>query len=257
MKAYVINLPQDAARRESMYSELQKTPFADIEFVEGVDGRAMAPAELHEAFDFTRFIEQHYGCANSAEAGCALSHHKCWQLIADSREPAFIMEDDISFEGSWHTILEVTEKWLDSPEPRALILSRHFFYRERESTTGVIFTRPLMCYGAECYAINPACATLLLSLGKPSFLSDEWDYFISKGVDLRAIIPHPVKHGKHNASIIGSHYNERFDWEGIRHSVQPDIFLFNYPKNLILTTLNKLGIIRRHVSKEEYESLHS
>lgn len=230
---------------------LAGSPFTDVEFIDAVDGRAIGEAARRERFDYRRFGLRCYGQPSPGEVGCTLSHFDVWKRVAASGEPAIVMEDDISFRGEWGDLPQVMERWISRPGPRVLSLSRHFFYFKSESLPGYIISRPYMNYGTEFYVMSSAGAELLVSLGSPHYLADDWAYFSRQGLINCCILPHPVVHGCARGSIICDHYQSRRDWEGMRRSALPDIFLFDYYRTLMLTIFEKLHILRRHLGPSE------
>lgn len=245
MKSYVINLEKDAERREYMRRLLVSTPFADAEFVNAVDGRAMTAEQLSAAFDYEMYGRVHMAPPSAGEVGCALSHRSCWERVASVGEPAFVMEDDIELEWPLDEVAEFAASWLDSPKPRVLNLTRNCFYFALQRVGVSRPVRAYQCYNAWCYGINAAAARILLSR-PPHTLSDEWGYFRRWGVDVRVPVPHPVVVRDDSPSSIGEHYCDRFDRDGVRRSVLPGMMHYNYLPNLLLTILSKVGVFRKY-----------
>ncbi len=245
MKAYVINLPQATARREHMRQLLRSTPFTDVEFINGIDVRAISETELCHIFDFEMYGRVHLVPPSRTEVGCALAHRKCWERIADSGMNAFILEDDIELEGALDNYVDFASDWLDSPSPRVYNLTRNFYYFSLRPTDLRRPVRGYQCYNAWCYGMNTAAAKVLLSR-PPHTLSDEWGYFRRWGIDVRVPVPHPVFIPSDNISSIGEHYCDRFDRDGARRSVQPGMPHFDYLPNLMLFILSRLGICYKY-----------
>ncbi len=245
MKAYVVNLPSDVGRRRAMERELAATPFADAEFVEAVDGRLMSAAELEEAFDFEAYGRRRVGRPQPGEVGCVLSHRLLWRRIADSGEPSVIFEDDIAFDGEWTDVLEFARTWLAADSPRALLLPRHFFYTRLEPAVGAgRVARPIQGFGTECYMINAPGARLLLSIGRPSFIADEWDYFHSRGLGLLAFVPHPVAVNARFDSNIESRHDWQYDYDGAVSTAANYPCLFEYTRILNRMLLRRLHLLK-------------
>lgn len=248
MKAYVINLEKDTDRRRAMERELTGTPFADVEFVKAVDGRLMSERELKEAFDYEKFAMRHIGRPQPGEVGCALSHRTVWQKIAKGDTPAVVFEDDVTFEGSWDDILSFALPWLDSERPRTLLMPRHFFYaRLRRAIGEGKVARPIQGFGAECYMMNAVAARLLVALGRPSFIADEWDYFRSCGLDLLAFIPHPVNINTRFDSNIVSRQLWCYDYDGAVQAVTNTPVLFDSIKIAFRAFLRDLHIFGQYI----------
>lgn len=214
MKAYIINLDCDTLRREDMLDKIAATPVADAEIFDAVDGRTMSPDEAARRFDFERFARMHRSPRpNPGEVGCSLSHYSLWQRIAAGREPAIILEDDIHFTGPWKQPLEYCADWLASDEPRVVLMVRQFFYRRaKEVLPGVRAARPISACGTECYIINPAGARLLVNLGRPHYVADEWDYYASQGLQISALLDHPVSVDYDYATNIPTRSAWNHDW---------------------------------------------
>lgn len=250
MKAYVVNLPSDTVRRQAMERELASTPFADVEFVAAIDGRLMSETELAEAFDFEAYGRRRVGRPQPGEVGCALSHRLLWQRIADGGQPAIVFEDDITFDGSWSDVLAFADSWLATEQPRALLLPRHFFYTRLRVAAGTgRVTRPIQGFGAECYMLNAAGARLLLGLGRPSFIADEWDYFCSRGLDLLAFVPHPVVVNARFDSNIASRHDWQYDYDGAARVASNHPCIFDYIKILKRMVLRKLHLL--HIYRKD------
>lgn len=251
MKALIINLPSHTLRRRLMEQSIADTPFDSHEFVDGVDARAMSERQRREAFDYEGFAGLHLIPPGVGEVGCALAHRKAWQRVADLGEPAAVLEDDLRFDKDWEGIMEFAAGWLAADEPRALLLPRHFFYRQPESAGNRQLATPYNCYGGEFYMLNPAGARLLLNLGRPHFVADDWDYFRKNGLNVKAMFPHPVIVDDGGVSAIGGHIHERMDWDGAARSVNPGVLLFDFYSMLGLVIGFRAGFLKRYLSASE------
>ena len=254
MKAYVINLAHAVERRQHMEAVMNNSPFAaDWELLVGVNGRRMTAEELHQAFDYEAFGIRRMCIPTQGEVGCTLSHYAFWQRVADADAPAVVFEDDLHFEGPWDDVLAFAEPWLDSPEPRALLLPRHFFYRRAHRVDGGVVARPRIAYGTECYFINPAGARLMLSLGKPAYVADEWDYYHSRGLQLKAFIPHPIVLEPETQSHIVGRASDRYQWRAAAMAVTAPVFSFGYEPILLTTILHHLRYLHKYLSPTEQQ----
>lgn len=252
MKVFIINMPKDTARRANMENVIKSSPFKDdYEFVAGVNGRAMDADRLREVFDYDAFGRRRIGRPLQGEVGCTLSHHGLWQRIAAMDSPAMVLEDDLHFEGPWDEVLEFAGKWLATDEPRTLLLPRHFFYTRSKSIGNHKIARPIMGFGTECYIMNPAGARLLLSLGRPAYIADEWDYYHSRGLQLKAIFPHPIVLDEEFGSNIGSRANERLPWKAAARMATPELFSFGYLHTFMIIVRHKLGLLKKYLSPTE------
>lgn len=251
MKALIINLPRHISRRRLMEQSIADAPFDSHEFVDGVDARAMTEGQRREAFDYNGFASIHLIPPGVGEVGCALAHRKAWQRVAELGVPAAVLEDDLRFDNSWDGIPEFATKWLDTYEPRALLLPRHFFYRKAQTIGDRHIATPYNCYGGEFYMLNPAGAKLLLGLGRPRFVADDWDFYRKNGLNVKAMFPHPVIVDDGGVSSIGGHIHERMDWDGAARSVNPGVLLFDFYKMLGLVIGFRTVFLKRYLSISE------
>lgn len=251
MKALIINLPRHSARRRLMEQSIKDTPFDSYEFVDGVDARAMTEGQRRMAFDYAGFAAIHQIPPGIGEVGCALAHRKAWKRVAELGTPAAVLEDDLRFENDWNGITEFADNWLDTDEPRALLLPRHFFYRRTEPAGKRHMAEPYNCYGGEFYMLNPAGAQLLLGLGRPRFVADDWDFYRKNGLTVRAMFPHPVIVDDGGVSSIGGHIHERMDWDGAARSANPGVMLFDFYHMLGLVIGFRTGFLKRYLSISE------
>lgn len=253
MKAFIINMPHDTARRHNMESVLSTSPFKDdYEFINGVNGRAMDARQLRNEFDYEAFGHHAMGRPTQGEIGCTLSHHKIWQKIAEMTSPAVVLEDDLHFEGSWDTVLKYVKQWMLCDEPRVLLLPRHFFYRRGRRFDNATVARPIIGFGTECYFINPAGARHMLGLGKPFYIADDWDYFQRCGLQAKAIIPHPIVLDEDKfASNIDGRSPDRLPWRHAAASVIPETFTFGYRRIFHIILQHKLHLLKKYLSPTE------
>lgn len=244
MKAYVINLPQAVERRKTMKQRLASTPLADAVFVDGVDGRAMSQRQREERFDYKHFGRAFDSPPLPGEVGCALSHYNLWKMIAEGNESAIILEDDILIDGDLAPYIEWIENRLDSDEPRAVLLT-HFFVYDSESLIsekGTLDTaHAIQAYGTIFYAINPAGAKLILNLGKPAYVADDWRYFGSRGLDVRCFLEHPVNIIADDDTLIGRRVGYNLDAvEAFSRCSQPTFTALDHM--LYMTLCNKFKV---------------
>jgi glycosyl transferase family 25 len=93
MKAYVINLPRSAARRESISSELAALSIPH-EFVDAVDGREMT-ADDRAALVDEAAVAKYPHWLTPGQIGCSLSHRRVYERVAAGDDPvALVLEDD-------------------------------------------------------------------------------------------------------------------------------------------------------------------
>lgn len=101
---FVINLPRDDKRRRDMSARLDQVGLP-YEFIEAVDGKAMAP-EYQALYDRTRRMRYFGRDLKLGELGCTFSHYKIFKKMdAENIEHAVILEDDAIFEKEFEQVL--------------------------------------------------------------------------------------------------------------------------------------------------------
>lgn len=91
--SYLINLTRDPERLAEMLARFRALGIAFTR-VDAVDGKMMTAAEL----DTVRAPHRAWLPLKPNEVACALSHHKCWQMIADgAASHGCVFEDDMLF----------------------------------------------------------------------------------------------------------------------------------------------------------------
>lgn len=244
VNSFIINLESDYSRRIAMKRRIQNTPFENAQFFGGISGKIL-PEDIREnMFDIRKFREIFGSNASAGEIGCALSHFELWKKISELDGYFYILEDDIHLGDNWEFIIDYVDRRLISSLPRIVLLTHRFEYynRSKIDINGVVSVRPHNAWGTICYAINSSAARCLVNLGRPHYVADSWDYFISKGIDIRALLNHPVKVDfdfKSNIDGRASDFAKRVD--AIDHVPLPitDVFV---PKMLYDSLLIKFGI---------------
>lgn len=91
---FVINLPRDTARRDTMISRF--TPLgAALNFFDAIDGRALTPEQL-KLYDGAKRRRYFGRDLMAGEIGCLLSHRAIFQkMISENIDYAVILEDDV------------------------------------------------------------------------------------------------------------------------------------------------------------------
>lgn len=188
IKTLVVNLEKSKTRRKYMEELLAPYDFLDIEFIKAVDGRLLSFDEKADKFNMTKCVEIIGRKLNDGEIGCTLSHQKCYATISNNDYPyAIIFEDDITFINDFNTIRKINlDKILNTDVPTVLMLSGDYWYWRKKTVVSV-----LDCVGAYAYIINKAAANLLGSL-KACGTADNWSYFMSHGLKIKAIYPYLV-----------------------------------------------------------------
>jgi glycosyl transferase, family 25 len=204
MRSFVINLPRDAARMQTIAQRLDALglPF---ERFDAVDGRRLEPAEL-DAMYSAQANRVHYPQPLVAgEIGCYASHLALWQRIADSGDAAaLVLEDDVEPTPLLRPVLDALAAlppcWdmvkligRDSETPlqswplvdavAATAAARLIRYRRVPSLTGA-------------YAISRAGALRLLAARRPFFRPIDIDlrYWWECKLRVFGVAPYPVRH---------------------------------------------------------------
>ena len=250
MKAFIINMPENLTRRHNMVAEMAKTPFSHYEFVDGVNGRAMSDNERRKEFDYDAFVQLNLVQPSPGEVGCALAHRRAWEKVAAGGEPVFVFEDDVTFSGEdWKDITDYAHTWLNSPNPRVLLLNNWFFSPTLQHAGRLQVGTPIyLTVSAYAYAINPAGARFLYDLGRPHFVADAWDYYARRGLQIKDTCDHPVTQSAQCESTIGLHTYENLDWNAASRIVQPTPYIFFHELDFIMILLSRLRIFH-HVKK--------
>lgn len=84
LKTYVINLPKDQDRRESILKETAQFPWLDIEMIEAVYGKELSDEEKNTLFDGKKCAQYYGRVVLPGEIGCTLSHQTCYRYLLDT-----------------------------------------------------------------------------------------------------------------------------------------------------------------------------
>ena len=87
MKTYILNLPSALERRTFQTQQALRLGL-EAQFID-----AQTPADIPDAF-FQAHAFSWERPIKITEVACFMSHHQVWQQIADSHEPALVLEDD-------------------------------------------------------------------------------------------------------------------------------------------------------------------
>ena len=87
MKTYILNLPSALERRKFQTQQALRLGL-EAQFID-----AQTPADIPDAF-FQAHAFSWERPIKITEVACFMSHHQVWQQIADSHEPALVLEDD-------------------------------------------------------------------------------------------------------------------------------------------------------------------
>lgn len=208
IKTYIINLAKDLERRDNIAREVGKIKCLDPEWIEAVDGKKSGKEKLGEVFDYRKSKKYQSVDLSLGEVGCTLSHFECYKkLLASEQEVALVVEDDIGFEDEefLDEVLKLVVNYIKSRDASVLLLSAFFDY----SGEGMRFYNNYKIYdvykGAltSAYLINKSAARIIVDVGPPYWVADDWALFRRKGVRIYALSPSFVCHKDLFNSTIG------------------------------------------------------
>ena len=210
MHAYVINLARSPERRAHITQELRKTGLG-FDIVTGVDGRgldlddrAMIAPELLAKNDFP-----------AGAAGCALSHLEVYRkVIADGREHAIVLEDDVTLPADLASIVDQVIPHMTGAEVALLNYgSKDGLGLGREGCISLspssVLALPIDVTGlvnAAAYVITrAACERMSERLLPLRANADDWGFLYKEGVldRIRCVVPIPVTKSAAFESTIG------------------------------------------------------
>ncbi|MDE6020224.1 MAG: glycosyltransferase family 25 protein [Ruminococcus sp.] len=188
----MLNLNTSPERKEYMSGILRGMTSIDAEFVEAVDGRKLSDEERCREFDDDNFEKVYDRFARPGEIGCTLSHQKCYRKILKCEENSVIIfEDDIIVNGEFTKLLPEIETWLNTDEPRVLLLSGWFWhYKPHRFFEEYQIAKTVDGLLTHAYSINKAAARLMLD-EQPWYLADSWEMFRKRGINISGLKPHP------------------------------------------------------------------
>lgn len=186
---FVISLPDSAARRATLASNLQALDLP-FEVVDAIDGRTGLPSALDAAVD-RRGMQSRLGrVLTDAEIAAALSHAKAQRLVLDRGiKHALILEDDAICLPGLPLFLQA-----GGHEHAPLTLLHHLNARilKRSPVThlaGVdLCELAIPCFRATAYALTPKGAQYLLEANSPVIDTADWPGDITR---LGALVTEP------------------------------------------------------------------
>lgn len=197
LKTYVINLPKDLDRRESILKETGQIPWLDVEMTEAVYGKELTEEERSNSFNSKKFAQYYGRMVLPGEIGCTLSHRLCYQRLLNSDQSfALILEDDAHFVESTISkkfISAITE-FMNNPYPRILLLHANFEYEGNKlpfCDNYFLYTIYSALF-ATGYLINRSAANMLLKNELPYWIADDWKLFRRWGLHIYSIYPSVV-----------------------------------------------------------------
>lgn len=189
IKTYIVNLVTSIARKKYMQELLGAYPFLKQEFVEAIDGRVFSQEERLKVFDDKTCYKRYGHDIKGGEVGCTLSHFKCYNKLAESKDKfVLILEDDITIMRDLNSLdWKAVTEFMSVDEPRIMFLSGDYWYLDKRP-----FTRVFSAVGSYAYFINKAAARRIVTIKRPSNLADDWDVYKLLGVKLFAVHPYMI-----------------------------------------------------------------
>ncbi len=226
MTTYVINMEKDVEKRAQIESQLSEQTDLNYKIIKAVEGRKLTKEEIDRLADMHEFKTRYNTFATLPALGCSLSHYFLYQLIAESEDHcALILEDDALLSPDLKSSIPKVERFLNSDEPVAILLTPEFSY----SPTSAIklddnlnihpLSDGIMTSG---YYINKAAAKLLAGHLMPiRYLADAWKDFVAVGLKLYGIVPHLISYPEGMGEIGLSQHtnNNKTQWEEIRYKL--------------------------------------
>lgn len=194
IKTYIINLPKDKARKESILKETAAIGCLDCEVIEAVYGKELSSDEVLQLFNEKKFVCNYSRTLLPGEVGATLSHRKCYEmLLASGYDVALILEDDATFANKdmADDILRKALHYIGGNEPRILLLHADFNSTDKGTDLKNGYSLYSVYDGlfATAYLINRNAARLLLDTERPYWVADDWYRFRKQGVKIYSIYP--------------------------------------------------------------------
>lgn len=197
IKTYIINLPKDLERKESILKKIGQLSCLDIELIKAVYGKELADEEKEKLFNKEKYVRYYGRFVLPGEIGCTLSHRKCYQRLLDSeQEFVLILEDDARFVDAdlSSEFIDSISDFMNTSDPTVLLLHSDFDYVGKK----VSFCNKYSLYRvhdalfATAYLINKNAARLLLQKRYPYWVADDWRLFRRWGIRIYSLYPSVV-----------------------------------------------------------------
>lgn len=190
MQTYVVNLDSATTRWEAMEKQLSALglPYTRIR---AVDGRKLSPEEFRRLSNRFRFFLLNARRLQPCELGCALSHQRVYDRMAqDGIARALILEDDAVIDGE--RLAEAIKRFegVDPELPQIYLLAaRHADHIPKEGLHRI--KGPASC--AMAYLITASAAKRIREVNTPVFtLSDAWPIWQAYGIEASWLTPFAV-----------------------------------------------------------------
>lgn len=219
---FVINLERDRERRDYMQGVLGQLGLA-AEFVPGVDGQKLTPAEL-ALYDRDRCRHVYGSDMRPGEIGCYLGHYRLYErLLREGVELALILEDDVKIDPTLPGIVDgIAEMKLEDWSIIHLRSGRGNVYSGEGTAfqghtlatlpTGhkVQLLRTHVLSGG-AYFINQSGMRRMVEYGRRIFMPIDhtMDRYWENGILPMVVRPLPVGHNNEFASSIGKRASDR------------------------------------------------
>ena len=222
---FVINLPRDSARRQSMAARLDRLGHP-YRFVDAVDGRALD----QQSYD-QRLRRRYFGRElTSGEVGCLLSHKRVCEIICQEKIPfAIVLEDDAvlaeKFSSVIAALLRCSDKWdlvrfVGSPKihargfRRLLPLVENFWLIRLPTTPGGSHAYLLSGAAAEKLGWHLGCSFL------PMDILQGWSW--RTGLETLAVFPTLASQDVHSGTTIGEdRFSKQLSLQGLDRLLFP------------------------------------
>lgn len=194
IKTYVINLPKDQDRRESILRETSQFSILDIEMVKAVYGKELTDQEREDLFDSKKYSQYYGRNVLPGEIGGTLSHRKCYEYLLNTEKSfALILEDDAHFQSDFlgNDFWTAVEGIMNTEKPLILLLQANASYIGQAN----FFCRDYTLYPvyksvcATGYLVNKNAARLLLHEKRPYWVADDWFRFRKWGIVFYCVYP--------------------------------------------------------------------
>jgi GR25 family glycosyltransferase involved in LPS biosynthesis len=254
----VVNLERRKDRREHVEKILKNIPH---QFIKAVDGSTLhATKEIQSLFEGNDFNSR------KGVIGCALSHYYLWkQLLTDTKEYYFIMEDDIEVCDHFSEKLDSMNMSMKNHD--ICFLGYHMFEKHRDSSYQSeenIIVQPLQNIyigGFFAYSINKNGAKKMIDYIEKNGIKHGIDYLIKIGpVECMECKPHLVfsewnENGKLIDTDIQRDYTSLFESnyifvKGLDHHGNDKFCIkdFKFNENMNEIAVNTLGFVKDNVN---------
>lgn len=195
MQCFVINLPKDTDRKQSISEELQKAGI-EFSFFEAVNGaELMKNTNTADFYNEEKAIRERYRKMTAGEIGCALSHLKIYQKMQDENIPhALIMEDDVYIEtDNFRELVNKVELLYDENNPTVTLFSYIRRYVNTKESISLDETHVIHDYyrggSTYCYVITKSAAKKMLDSLFPVYtVIDKWELY-QDFIKVKTIVP--------------------------------------------------------------------